>query len=71
MAALSELRRGIATPIGWLALGPVGTARAASFRARCDASGACEHLLCRPLRCIFHGESGGRTAFGARFNDAA
>lgn len=53
MAALSELRRGIAAPVGWLALGLVGTVLAAAFRARDDTCGALRAPLCRPCLVLF------------------
>jgi len=71
MAALSELRRGISAAVGWLALGLVGAVLAAAFAVHAAMpAGACERRFVGVASYYSNGESGSRTASGARFNDA-
>lgn len=70
MAALSELRRGISAAVGWLALALVGAVIAAAFAVHAAMpAGACASRFSGVASYYSNGESGSRTASGARFDD--
>lgn len=70
MAALQELRAGISSAVGWLGLALVGAVIAAALAIHAATPAAsCERRFAGVVSYYSNGESGSRTASGARFND--
>lgn len=70
MAALQELRRGISAAVGWLALALVGAVVAAAFAVHAAMPAhSCAARFSGIASYYSNGESGSRTASGARFDD--